>query len=111
MTDGRQLGAVHAQPFRGLVGSNGFLGRLERIALEARLADLDAIAHLELIGGHVRDAAVHGEVTVVHELARLRPRDREAAPEHDVVEAQLEHPQEVLAGDSGTALGHLEVVA
>ena len=42
---------------------------------------------------HRRDrglAAVHPEVAVAHELARLGARGREAEPEHDVVEPALE---------------------
>jgi hypothetical protein len=83
---------------------------LERIALRARLSDLDTIADLELIRGDVHGATVDSEVAVRNELARLRSRQREAGSEHHVVEPQLQHPEEVLAGDAGAAVGRLEVV-
>src|SRR5207249_10733343 len=51
-----------------------------------------------------------GEVAVADELARLRPRCRETHPIDDVVEAQLEHPEEVLAGHAGSGRGRVEVV-
>src|SRR5262245_48295920 len=40
-------------------------------------------------------------MAVAHELARLGARSREAEPVDDVVEARLEHAQEVLARDAG----------
>jgi hypothetical protein len=43
-------------------------------------------------------------VAVVHELARLAAGGREAEPVDDVVEAHLEHPQQVLARDAGLAV-------
>jgi hypothetical protein len=46
----------------------------------------------------LRLAAVHLEVTVAHELARLGARGREAEPVHDVVEPALEQHEQVLAG-------------
>src|SRR5262249_53136272 len=44
--------------------------------------------------------AVDEDVTVAHELPGLAAARREAGPEHDVVEAQLEEAQQVLAGDA-----------
>ena len=44
--------------------------------------------------------AVDVEVAVPDELARLRARRGEAEAVDDVVEARLEHPQQVLAGDA-----------
>src|SRR5205085_7841886 len=64
---------------------------------------------LDLVARDVHPAAVHLEVPVPHELARLRARGGEAEPVDDVVEARLEHPQQVLARDAG-ALGGLRVV-
>src|SRR5262249_23569839 len=49
------------------------------------------------------------EVAVAHELPCLCARRGEAEPVDDVVEARLEHPQQVLARDAG-ALGGLRVV-
>src|SRR5262249_33587335 len=56
-------------------------------------------------------APVHLEVTVGHHLARLAARGREAQAEHDVVQAQLQQPEQVLAGDALLALRPLEVLA
>src|SRR5262249_29101785 len=41
------------------------------------------------------------DMAVAHELARLVAARREPRAEHRVVEAQLEQPQQVLAGDAG----------
>ena len=83
---------------------------LERLAAAARLADLDLVARLELVRRDVRRRAVDGEVAVADELAGLGPRRGEAHPEDDVVEPQLERPEEALAGDAGVRRGDPEVV-
>jgi hypothetical protein len=48
-------------------------------------------------------------VAVADELARLRPRRREAQPVDDVVEPALEHLQQQLARDALLPIGRLEV--
>src|SRR5579885_237273 len=53
--------------------------------------------------------AVDLEVSVAHELARLRDRAREAEPVDHVVEPALEQHQQVLARDPRHPLGVLEV--
>ena len=60
--------------------------------------------------GDVGRPAVDGKVAVVDELAGLRPRRCEAHPVDDVVEPELEVPEEALAGDAGAVLGVDEVV-
>src|SRR5581483_2041419 len=62
-----------------------------------------------LVARDVHPAAVDVEVAVAHELARLRAGGGEAEAVDDVVEPRLEHPQQLLAGDTG-ALGRLLVV-
>src|SRR2546423_4195728 len=61
----------------------------------------------DVIGPHLVARDVHApsvdlEVAVADELSRLRARGGEAEPVDDVVEPGLEHPQQLLAGDSGT---------
>src|ERR671930_1363270 len=75
----------------------------------AAWSDGDDVVRLDLVARDVHAAAVHVEVPVPHELARLRARDREAEPVDDVVEPGLEHPQQGLAGDA-RALRRLRVV-
>src|SRR5947199_4621797 len=63
--------------------------------------DGDHVVRLHLVARDVHPAAVDVEVPVADELAGLRARRREAEPVDDVVEARLEHPEQVLTGDSG----------
>src|SRR5262245_46154526 len=48
---------------------------------------------------------------MTNQLPGLAPRSREAKPDEDVVEARLEQPQEVLAGDAVLARSLLVVGA
>src|SRR4029079_12031913 len=75
----------------------------------AAFADLDPVARLHLKGGDVRRDAVDGEATVADELASLGARAGGRPPEHDVVEAELERPEERLAGHARSVLGGVEV--
>jgi len=65
--------------------------------------------HLEARDVHA--AAVHLEVAVADDLARLGPRGCETKAVNDVVEAGLEHAQERLARDALGLGGLLVVVA
>ena len=56
-------------------------------------------------------AAVDLPVAVGDQLARLAPRGGEAEADEDVVEAGLEQPQQVLAGDAVLARGLVVVGA
>src|SRR5690606_30046253 len=49
------------------------------------------------------------EMAVVDELPSLRPGGRQARSPDDVVQAALEDLEQVVAGDTGTPLGHLVV--
>ena len=79
-----------------------------RVSMLRRTANISRDAGLQ--GHHValadpvaRDGhplAVHQHVAVADELAGLGPAGAPAGPEDHVVEAQLEHPQQVLAGDA-----------
>ena len=64
------------------------------------VAQLDHVALADLVARDRHPAAVDLDVAVAHELAGLGAARSPAGPEHDVVEALLEHPQEVLAGDA-----------
>lgn len=56
-------------------------------------------------------AAIHGEVAVRHELARLGAAHRKAKTVDDVVQAGLEDREQVLARDALTLLRHGKVAA
>ena len=65
--------------------------------LAALLADLDLVARLEQVARDVHALAVDEHVVVLHELARLGARDREAEAVDDVVEPALEEAEHLLA--------------
>src|SRR6188508_458693 len=67
--------------------------RLDR----APLLQGDDVAGAHAVARDVDPASVHLEMPVTDELSRLRARAREAEPVDDVVEARLEHAQQVLA--------------
>ena len=84
-------------------------------------ADVEQLTGRGLEGHHVALAdpvagdgdplAVDQHVAVAHELAGLGPAGPPAGPEGHVVETQLEHAEQVLAGDArGPAGLHVEVV-
>src|SRR5215510_3568850 len=71
---------------------------------------LNDVAHLDQERRYRDLAPVHGDVAVGHHLPALAPGGGEAEAMDDVVEAQLEQPQEVLAGHALLALGPVEVL-
>ena len=78
----------------------------------ARLVtELDAVVLADAIARDGHALAVHTYVAVADQLARLVPARSPARPEDDVVEAGLEHPKQVLAGDAGLPVGLLVHVA
>src|SRR6266581_174054 len=76
--------------------------------LVAHLDDV-ALAHLAARDRH--PPAVDVDVTMPDELTGLGPARCPSGAEHHVVEAHLEHAQEVLAGDTAPAVGFLVEVA
>ena len=64
-----------------------------------------------LVGRDVDFLAVHLDVAVAHELARLGARRGESEGVDDVIEPQLELAKQIVAGDAGLARGLLEVEA
>src|SRR5205085_9363393 len=65
--------------------------------------DRDHVVVPQLVARDVHPPSVHGPVAVEDELARLAPGGGEAEAHEHVVEAALEHPQQVLARDAGLA--------
>src|SRR5215471_12601399 len=105
----RLLPLVERQP-----GRNGaYSGRLEREGDDGAVPapHLHLVAGLQLVCGDVDDPAVHVEVPVGDELPGLPSRGRQPQPVDDVVETQLEVPQEVEAGDPALSHRRVEVVA
>src|SRR5207249_1497817 len=76
-----------------------------------RRPQLHRVPYLHEERRHRHLAAVHLEVAVRHHLPPLAARGREPEPVHDVVQAELEEPQQVLAGDALLGLRPLEVLA
>src|ERR1035437_4930098 len=106
----REVGRVESQPLGDLPGANSLADPLERLSLTPRDTDLDSITRLAVERWNVGRAAVDGEVAVGHELPRVVSRGRDAKPEDDVVEPELQDPEEVLARHAGARLGLLAVV-
>src|SRR5262249_39972316 len=69
----------------------------------------DLVAWTQDDARDVDAAAVHRHVPVAHELARLRPRERETQAVHHVVEPRLEQAQHLFARAPLPA-GRVEVV-
>ena len=91
-----EVGGDVGQAWEFQVGFSQFLALLA-------LADGNHITGLALVAGDVHDAAVHGHVAVVHQLAGAGHGGTEAEAEADVVETVLEQFQQV--GTRGTLLG------
>src|SRR4029079_17876079 len=82
----------------------GEIGRVAHELLDrASLLERDDVVGPNAVARDVDPAAVYLEVAVTNELAGLRARAGEAQPVYDVVEARLEHPQQVLARCSEAA--------
>src|SRR5437660_8067685 len=70
---------------------------LEVVRAAALLGNGDRVARLHGVARGLRLAAIHRDVPMGHELARLRARLREPGAVHGVVEARLEVDEERLA--------------
>src|SRR6202035_3654955 len=71
--------------------------------------DRDHIAVPQLVARDVHTPAVDRPVPVEYQLAGLSPGGGEAEPDQHVVKAAFEHPQEVLAGNTGLTRSFLVV--
>ena len=103
--------SVEQQPLGNPAALHFFHRVLDRrvLARSPPHGDHVALAHRERRDVHL--LAVHGEVPVAHELARLRPRGREPEPVDHVVEPALEHLEQQHARDALLPIGRLEVAA
>src|SRR5829696_5129712 len=105
----RQRVVIGRQPRRHLAGQ---LGRLaDHLRGPARHLHGDHVAVPQLIARDVDATTVDGPMAVPDQLARLAARGSEAEAHEHVVEAALEHAQQVLAGDAGLTAGLLVVRA
>ena len=100
---------VHLEPGRSSTSLDGLHRLLDSLDLLAPLANGHHVARLDEKRGDVDPLPVDEEVTVPHELARLRARSAEAEPEGHVVQPPLEQPEEVLAGDSALSISEVEI--
>src|SRR4029079_322907 len=93
------MGGLEPQRDRG-----GQVGRLTHDRLGgASSLERDDVLGADAVARDVHAAAIDHEMAVTHELPRLCARAGEAEAVDDVVEARLEHPQQVLAGRAGAA--------
>src|SRR6266446_7596229 len=69
------------------------------------------LAHVDEVRRDVDLLRVHADVAVQHQLARLRTRRRQSRAPHDVIQAALEHDDEVLARGALGARGFLKIIA
>src|ERR1700722_9776761 len=97
LEDAGEVGLVEREP--GEVGA--LLGLRERtddlLHRPALLANLDLVARAHDVARDVHPLAVHEDVIVLHDLARLRAREGEAEAVDDVVEPALEEAEHLLA--------------
>src|SRR5688572_115648 len=102
---------VHFHPFGEADLCSDRQRRFDAQLFLRAVANGNLVARLELIRRDVHDLLVDLDAAMADELARFRARRSEAHPVHDVVEARLEHPQEVLAGRAFDLRGLLVIVA
>src|SRR5919109_593929 len=84
---------------------------LDRRVLLAAAEHGDDVALLDRVRRNIDLLPVHEEVSVAHELPRLRPGRRQPEPVGDVVEPTFEQLQERFARDAARAFGRLEIAA
>src|SRR5215218_2637819 len=105
----RQRVMVRLQPGRHLAGQ---LRRLaDRLRCTAGGLNRDHVAVAQRVARDVDAATVDRPVAMPDQLARLAARRGEAKADEHVVEAALEHAQQVLAGDARLTAGLLVVRA
>src|SRR6185437_2587441 len=75
--------------------------------LPGRALEGDGVTLADPVARDGDPLAVDQDVAVADELAGLPPAGAPAGPEHHVVQPQLQHAEQVLAGDPGLAVGLL----
>src|SRR5258708_613124 len=102
---------VQVEPVRHAAAARRLDARADEGVLAAGLLDRHDPAGLDLVGRDGDLASVDEHVAVANELPRLGAGGGEAEAVGDVVQAPLEHHQQVLAGDAAAPVGLLEVGA
>src|SRR5688500_5031089 len=102
-------GGVEREPLGDPAALHFFHRVYDRRRLGAGAAHGHRVASLELVRRDVHLAAVHHEVAMAHELARLRAGGGEAEPVDHIVHPPFEELQQRLARDAARAIGDLEV--
>src|SRR3990172_5420426 len=101
---------IPLQPLWGAASLGHVLELPEISPLTRSLAHLDLVPRLNQHGGNIGAPAVHLEVPVGDQLPALGPALGEIQPVHHVVQAALQHLQQVLAGQAAL-LQRLRIVA
>ena len=99
------------EPCRNVGVSQQVLSLVEPFHLLGTLADIDDVVLGDLVGRHVDVLAVHGEVTVGHQLASLAAGACQTSAVDDVVQAGLEQDDQVVTGLARAAVRLLVVAA
>src|SRR5579883_3057628 len=107
---GALLAVVPVEPLRSAPVARDLEVGFEDGRLLAALADRNRIAGLDDIRRDVHDAAVHAEMPMGDELARLRAAVRQVQPVDDVVQTALEQLQERASGLTRNAGRLAEIV-
>src|SRR5579859_1556320 len=89
----------------------GIAGRENGRIIFTRLAHGHLVAGLDLERGNVDLAAIHLDMAVAHDLARLGAAGAETHAVNDIIEPAFEPHEEVLAGDAFLVRGLFEPVA
>src|SRR3972149_9773557 len=97
---------------------SGFIARLDEIgqffeinAAAGTFADLDLVTHFEQGRRYVGPAAIHGEVAMAHQLARLGATAGKAQPVNDIVHTGFEHLEHGEAGETARLESFAEIAA
>src|SRR5690606_16497905 len=108
---GAQSLPVHFQPIRRRSMRRGIACAENRGIVPALLSHLNHIVWLYLKGRDIDLAAIHLDVAVPHDLARLGAARAKAHPVDDVVQPALQHIEHRLARDALFLSGFLKEIA
>src|SRR5271163_758383 len=102
--------AIDLQPHRSRLMAGKVPRDFENWNLTATLANLNFFAYRDFVGRNVDLLAIHLDVSVTHQLARLAAGNTEAEAKDNVVETAFERFEQLCTGDTLEAYSLLEVI-